>query len=122
MTQENVIRAARQEQPYDPDHEDTYARWLRSQEHDHGNLFPFSDNLATLMFIVASDLGEAQRERLTSSLSLKGINVAAYTFDTVRTVFVELFCTPRSSIENPSLRASGYGNDRNRSFLVGGEC
>ena len=71
------------------------------------------------MFIVASDLSEAQRERLTSSLSLKGIHVIAYTFDVVRTLFVELFCTPRSSIENPSLRVSGYGNDRNRSFLVG---
>ena len=33
--------------------------------------FPFSDNLTTLMFIVASDLSEAQRERLTNSLSLQ---------------------------------------------------
>ena len=33
-------------------------------------LLKFSDNLTTLMFIVASDLSEAQRERLTSSLSL----------------------------------------------------
>ena len=69
----------------------------------HGRLFPFSDNLTTLMFIVASDLSEAQRERLTSSLSLKGVNVAACTFDAVWTVFVELFGTPRSSMENPSL-------------------
>ena len=28
----------------------------------HEQLFPFSDNLTTLMFIVASDLSEAQRE------------------------------------------------------------
>ena len=32
-------------------------------------LFPFSDILTTLMFVVASDVSEAQRERLTSSLS-----------------------------------------------------
>ena len=31
----------------------------------HGRIFPFSDNLTTLMFIVASDLSEAQRERAT---------------------------------------------------------
>ena len=31
----------------------------------HGTHFPFSDNLTTLMFIVASDLSEAQRERAT---------------------------------------------------------
>ena len=62
-------------------------------------LFPFSDLLTTLMSIVASDLSEAQRERLTSSLSLQGVNVTASTFEAVRTVYVELFCTPRSSME-----------------------
>ena len=34
-------------------------------------LFPFSDNLTTLIFIVVSDLSEVQRERLTSSFSLR---------------------------------------------------
>ena len=37
----------------------------------------------------------------------------------VRTVFVELFCTPKSSIENPSLRLSGHVSSRNRTFIVG---
>ena len=31
------------------------------------------------MFLVASDLSEAQRDRLSSSLSLKGINVTSFT-------------------------------------------
>ena len=31
----------------------------------HERLFPFSNNLTTLMFTVASDLSEAQRERET---------------------------------------------------------
>ena len=43
----------------------------------HERLFPFSDNLTILMVIVASDLSEAQRERLTSSFSLKSVNVTA---------------------------------------------
>ena len=63
VTQENVIRATRQEATLDSDIQDTYNRWLRSQEQYHGSLFPVSEHLATLMFIVASDLGEAQRER-----------------------------------------------------------
>ena len=84
----------------------------------HDRLFPFSDNLTTLMFIVASDLSEAQRERLTSSLSLNGVNVTAYTFEAVETVFVELFCTPKSSMENHSLRVNRHGGSTNRTFIV----
>ena len=47
---------------------------------NHESLFSFSDNLTTLVFIVASDLSEAQRETHTSSISLWGMNVPAYTF------------------------------------------
>ena len=78
----------------------------------------FSDNLTTLMFIVASDLSEAQRERLTSSLSLQGVEVTAYTSEAVRRVFVELFCTPKSSMENPSLRVNKCGSHTSRTFIV----
>ena len=42
------------------------------------------------MFIVASDLSEAQKERLTISLSLQQVDVTAYTFEGVREVFVEM--------------------------------
>ena len=38
------------------------------------------------MFIVASDLNEAQRERLTISHSIRGMNVTAYNIDAVQTV------------------------------------
>ena len=46
------------------------------------------------------------------------MNVTACTYETVRTVFVELFCTPKSSVENPSLRASGHGSSMKRAFVV----
>ena len=78
----------------------------------------FSDNLTTLMFIVASDLNEAQRERLTSSLSLRNMTVIAKTLDSVQTVFVELFCSRKISMENPSLRVSGHGGSASRTFTV----
>ena len=38
------------------------------------------------MFIVASDLSETQRERLTSSPSLQGMNVTVYNIDAVKSV------------------------------------
>ena len=46
------------------------------------------------------------------------MNITAYTLENVRTVFVELFCTPESSMENPSLRVSGNVNSMNRSSIV----
>ena len=80
--------------------------------------FSIRDNLTTLMFIIPSDLSEAQRERLTSLLSLRGVNVTACTFESVRTVFVELFCTPPSSMENLPLCVSGHVSSMNRTFIV----
>ena len=58
------------------------------------------------------------RERLASSLSLGGMDISALTFESVRPVFVELFCSPKSSMENPSLRVSGHVNGMNRTFFV----
>ena len=84
----------------------------------HERLFPFSDNFTILMFVVASDPSEAQRERLTSSFSLKRVNVTAYTFEAVRTVFVEIFCTPKSSMENPSLRVNRHGGSTSKTFIL----
>ena len=41
---------------------------MNEQVTTHERLCSSTDNLTTLMFIVARDLSEAQRERLTSSL------------------------------------------------------
>ena len=83
------------------------------------DFFPFL-KFDKLMFIIPSDLSEAQRERerLTSSLSLGGVNVTVYTFESVKTVFVELFCTPQSSMENLSLYVSGHVSSMDRTFIV----
>ena len=48
-------------------------------------------------------------ERLTSSFSLQGMNVTVYTLEAMKTVFVELFCTPKNLMENPFLHVSGHG-------------
>ena len=46
------------------------------------------------------------------------MNITAETFEAVRTTFLELFCTPKSSIENPSLRVSGHVSSMNRTFIL----
>ena len=46
------------------------------------------------------------------------MDVTAYTFEAVMTVLVELFCTPKSSMENPSLRVKKYGSHKSRTFIV----
>ena len=51
------------------------------------------------MFIVAGDLDEAQRGRLTSSLSLRNMNITDCTLDAVQTVFVELLCTDTAAVQ-----------------------
>ena len=43
---------------------------------------------------------------------------AEKTFENARTVFVELFYTPKSSMENQSLRVSKHVNNINTSFIV----
>ena len=91
---------------------------IGTQVKNQKSLSPFSNILTTLMIFVVSDMSEAHRERLFSSLSLRGMNVPACTFEAVRTVFVELFCAPKCSMENLSLRVSGHCGCFNRTFIV----
>ena len=103
--EENAEILTRGETALDPNTPENREKWnTTAQVNNHESLFSFRDNYQTLMFIVVSGLTEAQRERLTSSLSLKGLNIIAYTFEAVRTTFLELICTPKGSMESPSLR------------------
>ena len=66
------------------------------------------------MTILQVDLTEQQREILTSHLAIRGIPLQSYTFDLIWSAFLELFCAPRSSLDNPSFRPSSQP----RTFLV----
>ena len=111
MTQLNNERRSRSEAALDPSQQRTIDNWYATHVATHGSLFPFNDNLTTVMFIVAGDPDEAQSERLTSSLSLRNKTVTAYTLDAVQTVFVELFCSPK-------IRVSGHGGSASIIFIV----
>ena len=77
VNQENEERQRRNADILDPDAPETRDRWYATQVSIHEQLFPFENNLTTVIFIVTSDLSEAQSERLTSSLSLRRMNVTA---------------------------------------------
>ena len=70
-----------------------------------------------LTMVVQADLSEQQRERMTSTMTLN-IRVENYQYQEAREVFTELFCAPRNSWENPSLRG---GRTQNRSFCILGD-
>ena len=57
-------------------------------------------------------------ERLSSTLSSRGMNDPAKTLEVVKTVLKDLFCTAKSSKDNPSLRVSGHGGSTSRTFIV----
>ena len=63
VAQANVERQTRNEEPLNPSTQATKDNWYATKVTTRERLFPFSDNLTTLMFIVASELSESQRER-----------------------------------------------------------
>ena len=63
VAQENAERLTRGETALDPNTPENRERRNTAQVSNCESLSPFSDNLTTLMFIVASDLSEAHRER-----------------------------------------------------------
>ncbi len=65
----------------------------------HRERFPLSENLFALIMIVLADLNETQRERLMTAMSLKNIELQTINPETVRTLFMDLFCTPASALD-----------------------
>ena len=77
-------RQCRSQELLSPDFPETSVVWNAALVAAHERPFPYSDNLTTLTFTVANDLSETQRERLTSFLSILGIDVTAITFTKVK--------------------------------------
>ena len=57
----------------------------------------------SLVFLVQADLNENQRERFVTSMSLRQIDMAQYTYLQVKQLFMELFCTTRTGIADPTI-------------------
>ena len=73
----NEERRSRSQELLNTGLRETSEVWNAAQVAAHEKLFPFSDNLTTLMFIVASDPSETQKQ-LTNFLSIQGMDVTNY--------------------------------------------
>ena len=82
----------------------------------HQNDFPLRENLIALLMLSLADLSQDQRNTLTSLMTHRGRVLQQYTTTELRTVFIEMFCTTKTSVDNPLMQPTGAGG--RRSFLV----
>ena len=94
--------------------EEVRREWTQQRQLNHRNRLPLTDNLMALITLVLAGLSENQRERLTSTLNLRNRSIDNYQYEEIRQLFMELFCAPRNSWENPTLAV----NRGPRSFCV----
>ena len=72
----------------------------------HSMTIPITENLAALMFVSSADLTQDYRQVLTSLMAHRNRLLADYRIQELREVYPEVFCTTRTSVENPLLAPS----------------
>ena len=75
---------------------------LRDQ---HARTIPITANLVALIFVSLSDLTQDQRQVLTSLMAHRNHVLADYRLNELR----DVFCTTKTSVDNPLLAPSGHG-------------
>ena len=96
--------------------EDAVLRTNERLKRQHSLTIPITANLIALMFVSLADLTQDQRQVLTSLMAHRNRPLADYRIEELREVYLEVFCTTRTSVENPLLAPSG--NAGRKSFLI----
>ena len=78
--------------------------------------FPLSENVSALIFVSLADMTQDQRNTLTSIMTHRGRTLDQYNVQELRDLFLEMFCTTRTAVDNPVMQPSGMA--QRRSFLV----
>ena len=78
--------------------------------------FPLGENLLALIFVSLADLSQDQRNTLTSIMTHRGRTLDRYSIQELRDLFLEMFCTTKTAVDNPLMQPSGMA--QRRSFLV----
>ena len=78
--------------------------------------FPLGENLLALIFVSLADLSQDQRNTLTSIMTHRGRTLDQYNIQELRDLFLEMFCTTKTAVDNPMMQPSGMA--QRRSFLV----
>ena len=93
-----------------------YDEAIRLHKQAHRDLFSLSQNLIALIFISTADLSQDQRQSLTSIMTHRNRTMDQYKGMELREVFIELFRTMKTAVDNPMVNPSGSGG--RRIFLV----
>ena len=78
--------------------------------------FPLGENLLALIFVSLADLTQDQRNTLTSIMTHHGRTLDQYNIQELRDLFLEMFRTTKTAVDNPMMQPSGMA--QRRSFLV----
>ena len=78
--------------------------------------FPLGDNLLALIFVSLADLTQDQRNTPTSIMTHRGRTLDQYNVQELRDLFLDMFCTTKTAVENPMMQPSGMA--QRRLFLV----
>ena len=82
---------------------------LRDQ---HARIIPIAAILVALIFVSVSDLTQDQRQALTSLMAHRNRVLADYRLNELREVCLAIFCTTKTSVDNPLLAPSSHGGPR----------
>ena len=80
-----------------------YDEATRLHKQAHRDLFPLSPNPIALTFISTADLSQDQRQSLTSIMTHRNRTMDQHRVVELREVFIELFCTVRTAVDNPMM-------------------
>ena len=98
-----------------------YDEAIRLHKQSHRDLFPLSPNLIAMIFISTADLSQDQRQSLTSIMTHRNRTMDQYGVMELPEVFIELFCTVKTAVDNPMMNPSGSGGSRAFFLLDEGE-
>ena len=82
----------------------------------HMEKVPLTKNLIGLLFVSRAELSFDHRMSLTSIMAHRGIDLVGLDAGTLGDIFIEMFCNPRTAVDNPLLNNTGHGG--RRSFIV----
>ena len=68
--------------------------------------FPLGENLLALIFVSLADLTEDQRNTLTRIMTHRGRTLDQYNMQELRDLFLEMFCTTKTAVDNPMMQRS----------------
>ena len=86
--------------------EDAVAQTNERLKRQHSLTIPITANLIALVFFGRSHT-RSQRQVLTCLMAHRNRPLADYRIEELREVYLEVFCTTRTSVENPLLAPSG---------------